>query len=290
MTAASTTPSASSSSTPSPLTGPLLCAASMICVQSGAALSTEVMNVLGAPGTTWLRLCFAAFFLVLISRPKFHLYSKAQWKAAIMLGVAMAAMSLCYFEALMRIPLGLATSIDFLGPLAVAVAGMNRARHLIWPLLAAIGVLMLVHNGAGWTVDLVGAGFALGAAVGWASYIILSKRVGSVFSGLQGLAMSFMVAAIASLPFGIGGVVAGATPFYLLAVAALAVLVPLLPYALEMTALRRMSTRAFGVLMSAEPAIGALCGLALLGQQLSWLQYAGILCVTAASIGAVAEK
>lgn len=287
-----TVASASSAAPParSPLTGPLLAAGAMICVQSGAALSTPVMVVLGAPGTTWLRLGFAALFLALLSRPRFHHYSKAQWKAAVLLGLAMAAMSLCYFEALMRIPLGLATSIDFLGPLAVGVMGMNRLRHLIWPVLAGLGVILLVRDSAGWTVDLVGAGFALGAAAGWASYILLSKRVGSVFPGLQGLAMSFIVAALASLPFGIGGVVAGATPFYLLVVAAWAVLVPLLPYALEMTALRRMSTRAFGVLMSAEPAIGALCGLALLGQHLSLLQWAGIFCVTAASIGAVADK
>ncbi len=269
---------------------PLFTLASMTSVQLGAGLSKPLMEVLGPMGTTWLRLAFAAVILAAISRPRVFSYTAAQWRAAALLGVTMAGMTLCYFQAVTRIPLGLATSIDFLGPLAVAAFGMRRLRHLIWPALAAVGVVMLVRDRAGWTVDLVGAGFALGAATGWACYIILMKRVGSAFSGLEGLSMSFIFAAIAALPFGFHQAVAGATPLYVLAAAGLAVLVPLLPFALEMQALRRMTTRVFGVLMSAEPAIGALVGMAVLGQHLSLLQWSGLLCVTIASIGAVAEK
>jgi inner membrane transporter RhtA len=272
------------------IVAPLFALASMTSVQLGAGLSRPLMEVLGPMGTTWLRLSFAAVILAVISRPRVFSYTAAQWRAAVLLGVVMAAMTLCYFQAITRIPLGLATSIDFLGPLAVAAFGMRRLRHLVWPVLALIGVVLLVRDRAGWTVDLVGAGFALCAAAGWASYIILMKRVGSAFSGLEGLSMSFIAAAIASAPFGFHQAAAGVTPLHAAAAAGLAVLVPLLPFALEMNALRRMSTRTFGVLMSAEPAIGAIVGMIVLGQHLSLLQWTGLLCVTAASIGAVAEK
>jgi len=269
---------------------PLFALASMFSVQLGAGLSRPVMEALGSLGTTWLRLTVAAVILALISRPRIFAYSRAQWRAAISLGVAMSAMSSCYFMAVERIPLGLATAIDFLGPLGVAAYGMRRLRHLLWPVLAALGVLLLVRNRSGWTVDPTGAVLALGAAIGWACYIVQTKRVGAAFPGLEGLAMSFMVGAVATSPVGIVEASAGLTFGHLAAVAGLAVLVPLLPFALEMTALRRMTTRTFGVLMSAEPAIGALIGLIVLGQYLSLLQWAGIACVTIASIAAVAEK
>jgi inner membrane transporter RhtA len=166
---------------------------------------------------------------------------------------------------------------------------MRRLHHLIWPLLAALGVGLLVRDSHGWTVDLIGAGLAVLAAGGWASYILASKRVGRLFRGHDGLAMSFIFATLISLPFGIGELRGAMSFAAILQMAGLAILVPLLPFALEMSALRRMKTRSFGVLMSAEPAIGALVGLVVLGEHLLWLQWIGIACVVAASIGAVVE-
>jgi inner membrane transporter RhtA len=268
----------------------LMAVGSMTSVQLGAALSTPTLESFGPMGTTWLRLAWAALLLALITRPKMLSYSRAQWRGAILLGAAMAGMTLCYFQAVIRIPLGLATAIDFLGPLGVAAFGMRRAWHAVWPVLALVGVVLLVHDGSDWTVDPVGALFALGAACGWAAYIVLMKRVGQVFEGLQGLTMSLAVAAVVATPWGLAEN-GGHIPLPVLGITiGLAILVPLLPYALEMMALRRMPTRAFGILMSAEPALGTLIGFAVLGQALSPAQLAGIALVVVASLGAVAGE
>lgn len=266
----------------------LMAVGSMTSVQLGAALSTPTLESFGPMGTTWLRLAWAALLLALITRPRMLSYSRAQWRGAILLGAAMAGMTLCYFQAVIRIPLGLATAIDFLGPLGVAAFGMRRAWHAVWPVLALAGVVLLVHDGSDWTVDPVGTLFALGAACGWAAYIVLMKRVGRVFEGLQGLTMSLVVAALVATPWGLAEN-GGHIPLPVLGITiGLAILVPLLPYALEMMALRRMPTRAFGILMSAEPALGTLIGFAVLGQTLSPAQLAGIALVVVASLGAVA--
>lgn len=268
----------------------LMAVGSMTSVQLGAALATPTLESFGPMGTTWLRLAWAALLLALITRPNLFSYSRAQWRGAILLGAAMAGMTLCYFQAVIRIPLGLATAIDFLGPLGVAAFGMRRAWHAVWPVLALAGVVLLVHDGSDWTVDPVGALFALGAACGWAAYIVLMKRVGQVFEGLQGLTMSLLVAALVATPWGLAEN-GGHIPLPVLGITiGLAILVPLLPYALEMMALRRMPTRAFGILMSAEPALGTLIGFVVLGQALSPAQLAGIALVVIASLGAVAGE
>ncbi|WP_342235830.1 EamA family transporter [Inquilinus sp. OTU3971] len=268
----------------------LMAVGSMTSVQLGAALSTPTLESFGPMGTTWLRLAWAALLLALITRPRILSYSWPHWRGAILLGAAMAGMTLCYFQAVIRIPLGLATAIDFLGPLGVAAFGMRRAWHAVWPVLALVGVVLLVHDGSDWTVDPVGALFALGAACGWATYILLMKRVGQAFTGLQGLTMSLAVAAVVATPWGLAEN-GGQIPLPVLGITiGLAILVPLLPYALEMMALRRMSTRAFGILMSAEPALGTLVGFAVLGQALSPAQLAGIALVVVASLGAVAGE
>ncbi|WP_225770130.1 DMT family transporter [Inquilinus sp. Marseille-Q2685] len=268
----------------------LMAVGSMTSVQLGAALATPTLESFGPMGTTWLRLAWAALLLALITRPTLFSYSRVQWRGAILLGAAMAGMTLCYFQAVIRIPLGLATAIDFLGPLGVAAFGMRRAWHAVWPVLALAGVVLLVHDGSDWTVDPVGALFALGAACGWAAYIVLMKRVGQVFEGLQGLTMSLLVAALVAAPWGLAEN-GGHIPLPVLGITiGLAILVPLLPYALEMMALRRMPTRAFGILMSAEPALGTLIGFVVLGQALSPAQLAGIALVVIASLGAVAGE
>jgi inner membrane transporter RhtA len=265
----------------------LLCVLSMSSVQFGAALSAPTMNTFGSFSTTWIRLSWAAIVLALIVRPKIHAYSRSHWFAAGSLGVAMAGMTLCFFLAIQRIPLGLAVAIDFLGPLTVATIGVRRMRALIWPLLALAGVLLLSRDRAGWVGEPLGVLLAFGAATGWGIYIVLMKKTGAMFSGLEGLSVSLIAAAIAAMPFGLlqsGGHIplaqVGAT-------AGLALLVPLLPYALEMVALRHMPASSFGILMSVEPAIGALAGFIVLHQPMTAMQLAGMFLVVCASIGVV---
>ncbi len=267
---------------------PLLCIGSMCSVQLGAALSRPATIAYGTVSTTWLRLVIAALVLAVVVRPPLTTYSRRRWMAAAALGVAMACMTLCFFEAVRRVPLGLAVAINFLGPLAVATWGLRRFAPAAFPALAAAGVWLLARHDGNWVVAPAALLFPLGSAVGWAAYILLMKRVGTMFDGFQGLATSLIVAAIATTPFGLaqsGGHVPAAQ---LVDAAGLALLVPLLPYVLELIALRRMRAASFGILMSAEPAIAAVIGVAVLGQAITLVQGIGTLCVVGASIGAVA--
>jgi inner membrane transporter RhtA len=265
--------------------GIVLCLMSMSSVQFGAAFSTSVTDVLGTFGTTWLRLCWAAVFLAILVRPPLHRYSASQWLTAVALGSAMAMMTMCFFAAIERIPLGLAVAIDFLGPLAVATFFGGFGWRLVWPVVAGAGVLFLAWDGNGWIGDAAGLLFAFGAAFGWGSYIVLMKRAGETFKGLEGLTVSLIVAAVVALPFGLPNIGGGLTYETFLLTGVLAILVPLLPYALEFIALRRMDHSSFGILMSIEPAIGALAGFAVLGQSLNLIQMVGTGFVVAASAG-----
>jgi inner membrane transporter RhtA len=265
----------------------LLCVLSMSSVQFGAALSAPTMAVYGSVSTTWLRLCWAAVVLAILVRPRFFTYSRSHWLAAGVLGAAMAGMTLCFFAALQRIPLGLAVAIDFLGPLSVATFAVRRARALLWPALAITGVLLLSRDRAGWIGEPLGVLLAFGAALGWGSYIVLMKKIGAVFAGLEGLSVSLIAAALVATPFGLAQSGIHIAAGQIAATAGLAVLVPLLPYALEMVALRHMPAASFGILMSVEPAIGALAGFTVLHQPMELSQIAGTLLVVAASVGAV---
>ena len=267
------------------LLGGLMCLLSMSSVQFGSAFSASAISAYGPFGTTWLRLIWAALLLGIFVRPRLLAYSKAQWRTAGLLGASMAGMTLCFFAAIERIPLGLAVAIDFLGPLAVATFAFGLSWRLAWPLLAGGGVLLLARDGEGWIGDPQGILLAFGAATGWGCYIVLMKKAGNAFKGLEGLSMSLIVAAVVATPFGLMDA-PRLTPDAVVAVAGLAILVPLLPYALEMIALRRMTTASFGILMSLEPAIGALAGFVVLSQPMTLLQMAGSLLVVAASAGA----
>jgi inner membrane transporter RhtA len=266
--------------------GVVMCLLSMSSVQFGAALSSSAIATYGPAGATWLRLAFAAIILAVIVRPKVTRYSREQWIGALVLGAMTAMMTLSFFSAIERIPLGLAVAIDFLGPLSVATLGFGMGRQLLWPLVAGIGVLLLAYDGEEWVGNLPGVLFACGAGAGWACYILLTKKVGNSFKGFEGLAMSLIVAAIVATPFGFASAVPHLTGFGLVEMAGLALLVPLLPYALEMVALRRMPTSSFGILMSLEPAIGAFAGFVILTQPMTPSQMFGTALVVAASIGA----
>jgi inner membrane transporter RhtA len=263
----------------------LLAVGSMCSVQFGAALSTPVMAAHGSLSTTWLRLCWAALALAVVVRPPLHRYSRDRWLAAITLGAAMAGMTLCFFAALRHLPLGLAVAIDFLGPLGVAVIAMPRGRMLAWPALPAVGVLLLARHDSGWVADGRGLLLAFAAALGWGSYIVLMKKVGRLFDGLEGLSVSLLVAALVAAPFGLAES-GGHLPIdQLVAAAGLAALIPLIPYVLEMIALRQLSTATFGILMSAEPAIGALAGFVVLNQAMTSSQCLGSVLVVGTSVG-----
>jgi inner membrane transporter RhtA len=259
---------------------------SMCSIQFGSALSSPIINTYGPVGATWLRLVFASAALAIIVRPKIMSYSRSQWISVLALGSVSALMTASFFSAIARIPLGLAVAIDFLGPLLVATLGFGLSRQLLWPVFAAVGVLLLAYDGEEWVGNQPGILFACGAGVGWACYILLTKKVGNAFKGLEGLSMSLLVAAIVSTPFGFASAAPHLTASGLLEIAGLALLVPLLPYVLEMVALRRMPTSSFGILMSLEPAIAAVAGFVILSQPMTPSQMFGTALVVAASIGA----
>lgn len=260
------------------------CLLSMSSVQFGAALSKPAMDSVGAFGATWLRLSWAAAFLLLLVRPPFLSYTRSQWLSALALGATMAVMTLCFFAAIARIPLGLAVAIEFLGPLTVAAIFGGRGWRLLCPVIAAAGVFCLSWDGSSWVADTRGLLFAFGAAIGWGGYIVLMKHAGQRFRGLEGLAVSLLFAALFATPFGVHQIQSGFSFDMLLMTAGLAILVPLLPYALEFMALRRMQPSAFGILMSLEPAIGAGAGFVILGQALALNQIFGVVLVMIASV------
>lgn len=277
------------SATAAPLTGGspvgvVFCLLSMVCVQWGAALSEPLMQEIGSFGTTWLRLSCAALFLLLVVRPPVGTYKVRHWFSAAALGSAMALMTLCFFASIEYLPLSLAVAIDFLGPLTVAAVYGRRIWRILCPAIAAAGVLCLAWNGEAWTANTTGVLLAFGAAFGWGSYIILMKRVGQGFTGFEGLALSLLFAAVAATPLGVSESLGRLSTEHVVEVAKLAIMVPLLPYALEYVALRRMKTFAFGILMSLEPAVGAGVGLLVLGQVLTPVQIFGVALVVCASI------
>ncbi len=268
------------------LSGVGLAVGSICMIQVGAALSEPVIRQLGAGPVTWLRMSFAGLVLLAWVRPRVFKYSFAQWRAVVTLGVVQASMTLLFSLALPRIPLGLVVAIEFLGPLLVAAAGLQGWRALVLPLLALGGVVLLVGAGNMTATDLVGIACAAGAGVGWGSYIVLTKRIGKMFAGLEGLAMSITVAGLVTMPFGFAQLGTGLTLWDLAICLGLAVLTPLIPYAFEFIALRRLSQATFGILMSLEPAAGAIAGYLVLAQALSAPQMIGIALVSTASIAA----
>jgi inner membrane transporter RhtA len=258
-----------------------------LSVQVGAAVATTLFDELGPAGTVLLRTGFAAAILAAIWRPKLSLGGGAPLRDAVLLGVWLAGMNLSFYAALDRIPLGIAVTLEFTGPFGVAVAGSRRASDLLWVALAA-GGLALLSPGLHGSLDGLGVFLALVAGGFWAAYIVLAARVGRGFSGGQGLAMAMAVAAVLLVPVGVaGGGSALGDPALLAVGLAVAVLSSAIPYSLELEALRRLRKATFGVLMSLEPALAALVGLAVLGQGLSAAETIAIAMVVTASAGAL---
>jgi len=265
---------------------PLLALAAMVSVQLGAAVAKTRFDEVGSVGAATLRLVVGAVVLVLVVRPRVRRWTRAQWTAAVLLGLALGGMNVLIYIAFASIPIGVAVTIEFLGPLALSLVHTRRWRDVTWAALALAGVVLL-GVGPSAVTAVGGVLAAMAAAACWAGYIVMNRRVGAAIPGVDGLAVSMVVAMFVSLPFGLRTAVEGvdADPSLLLVFGGVAVLSSVLPYALEMSALRRMPTRVFGVLQSLGPAIAALAGLAILREALSTLEVVALACVTAASVG-----
>lgn len=264
-----------------------LAVAAMFSVQLSSALSIDLISAVGAAGTAWLRLTFGALMFVLIARPSLRALKRRDLPAVVGLGVATGLMTVAFLAAIDRIPLGTAVAIEFLGPLTVAAWRSPSARSVLWPVIALSGVVLVTRPWRG-EVDLHGVGFAALAAAGWGTYIVLTQHVGDRLAGMQGLALTIPIAALTAAIVGIPQASSDLSLSALAAAAGLALLLPVLPFALEMLALRRMTYAAFGTLMALEPAIGVVLGRVLLDQSMSFIQLAGIALVVTA--GACAQR
>ncbi|HEY0534004.1 MAG TPA: EamA family transporter [Actinoplanes sp.] len=264
---------------------PLLVVASICSVQVGSAIARHLFDDLGASGVTLLRLALSAVILLLITRPRLRTWSRQAWLAAIVLGVVMSGMNLIFYLSLKTVPLGTAVTIEFLGPLLLALAQTRRWLDMLWALLAGGGVALLgLHGGS--SAPLGGMLLAFVAGLCWACYIVGSARLGGLVPGTGGLTVSLAVAALIVLPFGAKGASAVVhRPILLLAAAGVALLSSVISYGLEINALRRIPTRVFGILMSLEPAAAAIAGLLLLGQRLPTVGVVALVLVTLASAG-----
>jgi len=263
----------------------------MLCVQLGLAVSVGLFDQIGAQAVAWLRLVWAGLIMLVVlllsrlpsGRPRSR-FSRSSLLACIALGVVTAAVTMLFTSAIARLPLGTASALEFLGPLGVAVARSHGGRR-VWPVLAAIGVLLLTEPWQG-SADTIGVALALGAGACWAAYIVLTQRVGDEVAGIRGLTVSLPVAAVVATAVAGPSVLADLTWPVLLAGLGLAVLLPVAPFILELLALRRLTTVAFGTLMSLEPAFALVIGLIVLHQVPGAAPMAGILFVVAAGIGA----
>ncbi len=265
---------------------PALVLGAIASVQVGSALAKALFDRTGPVGMVFLRLGVGSAVLLALTRPRLRGGSRRQLVLVLAFGVALAAMNSTFYSAIDRIPIGVAVTIEFAGPLAVAVAGSRRLLDLVWVALAAAGVGLLTRGGGG-ALDPVGLGLAGVAAACWAAYILLSQRLGRVFSGADGLALATAVGFVLVAPVGVAQAGGALGDWRVLAAGAgVGLLSAAIPYSLEIEALRRLPARVFGVLMSIEPAVGALAGLVVLGEALRSREVAAIALVCVASAGA----
>ncbi|SDX23524.1 inner membrane transporter RhtA [Arthrobacter sp. cf158] len=264
-----------------------LAVAAMISVQLSSALSVGLIAEVGPAGTAWLRLSMGAIIFLAIARPPLRSVRRHDVLPLLGLGVATGLMTIMFLGAVERIPLGTTVAIEFLGPLTVAAVRSHNRRALAWPLLALLGVVLLTEPWHG-QVDLLGVMFAAIAAAGWGAYILLTQKIGDRFTGIGALSLTVPIAAVTAAVVGIPQAVGHLDLRILSGALGVAVLMPVLPFVLELKALRRMTSTAFGTLMSLEPAFGVLLGLLVLHQQPSLVQFLGIALVVFA--GAASQR
>jgi inner membrane transporter RhtA len=263
----------------------LLVLVGILSVQLGAGIAKSLFDDVSPTTLVWLRLVTSAAVLVALARPALRGRRRADWLVVLGFGASLALMNWAIYQSFARIPLGVAVTIEFVGPLALAVLGSRRARDLVWVGLAAVGVALLGFERT--DLDLAGVGFALLAGAAWSAYILLAARTGSRWPGLDGLAVASVVAVFLLSPLALGRYAGElASPWVWAVGAAVGVLSSVIPYSCELVALRRLRPAVFGILMSLEPAAAALAGILVLGELLGVLQWAALVCVVVASVGA----
>ncbi|PZR03249.1 MAG: threonine/homoserine exporter RhtA [Archangium gephyra] len=258
----------------------------MLSIQAGASMAKSLFPAVGATGATALRLALATLILVAVFRPWRMRVTRDQWPLLLFYGTSLGLMNLLFYKSLETVPLGIAVALEFTGPLAVALLGSRHLRDVGWVVLAVIGLVLLVPEQGAQALDPVGVAYALGAGACWAMYIVFGQKAGNAH-GPQTVAIGSCIAAAVAVPFGVahaGGALLA--PALLPIALAVALLSTAIPYSLEMVALTKMPTRTFGMLMSLEPAIAALCGLLFLHERLSMLQWLAIASIIVASAGA----
>jgi inner membrane transporter RhtA len=261
----------------------------IVSIQTGTAAATTLFDEVGPAGTVFLRLSLAALILLAIWRPRVSGLSREQRRLAALFGLSLAGMNILFYESLDRIPLGIAVTLEFVGPLAVAIWGTRRPLDLLWVGLATAGILLLTGPG-GSSPDALGVALALGAGACWGGYILITARVGRVYEGGSGLALAMAVGALLMTVPGVASGGAGLLGPEVLGVAAVvALMCSVVPYSLELESLRRIPTQVFGVMMSLEPGVAAAVGLIALGQGLALAEVGGIALVVIASAGALRE-
>jgi inner membrane transporter RhtA len=258
----------------------------ILSLQGGAALAKGLFPVLGSTGTVGLRVGISAAILLAAFRPRLHRLTAEQWRAVLPYGVVLGLMSLVFYSSLSRIPLGLAVTVEFIGPLSVAVFGSRKLIDAVWVVLAGAGIALITPWTAGRGVDPVGVAFALAAGVGWALYIVIGKRLSHLLSSGTAVSVGMLVAAVTVVPYAaaVGGF-AHLTARGFAAGVGVALLSSAIPFTAEMIALKALPARTFGILMSLEPAVAALVGLAFLHEILSPTQWLAVTLVIAASAG-----
>lgn len=258
----------------------------IISVQAGAAIAKGLFPVLGAAATASLRIGLSAIILLAVNRPKLGNLTSVQWKAVIPYGLCLGAMNFIFYMAIKRIPLGLGVTLEFMGPLMVAIFGSRRLMDYLWIVLAGAGIALI----APWTtsgIDPLGVALALLAGAFWGGYIVMGGKISRLMKGSDAVSIGMIFATLLILPFGIeGGGFARLSPGLLLSALALALLSSAIPFTLEMKALRQIPARTFSILMSLEPAIAALCGLLFLHEHLSFKEWLAVALVVIASGGA----
>jgi inner membrane transporter RhtA len=265
-----------------------LVSGSIVSVQCGAALATGLFDSIGPAGAVFLRAGFGALALLALMRGRLLLPGERPHRDVWLLGFTVSAVNLCFYAALDRLPLGITVTLEFVGPLGVALFGSRRRRDLVWALLAAAGIVLLSGGTEGQTLDALGVGLALIAGFFWGAYILQSARVGALEPGIRGAALAAVISTAFIAPFGIAqGGAELLVPSHLLVGAAIGVLSTAIPYAFEMEALRRLPRSVFGVLMSLEPAVAATIGFLALSQDLAAREVVAIALVVIASAGAL---
>ncbi len=263
---------------------PLLVLAGIVSVQFGGALAQTLVPQVGAGGAVTMRLFFATLLLLAVVRPRWRGHSRTGWLTVAAFGVALGLMNFSFYGSLAHLPIGVAVTIEFLGPLTLAAALSRRLVDALAVVAAGAGVVLISEALRTPVAELewLGIGLALAAGAFWAAYIVLSGRTGALFPRLEGLALAMVVASVVTLPFGLASVPSW-TPGILAKGLGIAVLSSVLPYSLELLALRRLSAQVFGILLSLEPAAAAVAGLLVLGQHLDPVQLLGMALVVAAS-------